>query len=290
MATTSKRFAVSRVSVHAWTEDLGGRAYLESHYATSMFLLGNLSDRGASLTEHPNSGNFKTLSREEKTIGVFCLTRRGNLLLTVEPGPGVNEAIWRACAAEKIELKGVLGELESAASFRDFARARGAMVECSFSSEEILYQLKSIPVFPRDLRVRLLRPEDFLQWLPIRRAYQLEEGVKLDLSEQQLKEIFLRYSGMNEYWGLFLEGRLVATAALNARALDIGQVGGVYTVPDLRGQGLSKAVMRALLRDSAELHGISRMILFTGEKNIPAQRVYEGLGFERIGKFGIFLS
>jgi predicted GNAT family acetyltransferase len=82
----------------------------------------------------------------------------------------------------------------------------------------------------------------------------------------------------------------VATAALNARALDIGQVGGVYTAPDLRGQGLSKAVMRVLLRDSAELHGIRKMILFTGEKNIPAQKVYEGLGFERIGQFGIFLS
>lgn len=278
------------ISVQAWTEDLGGRAYLEARYATSMFLLGNLSDRGPALTEHSNSGNYKILRKGNETVGVFCLTRRGNLLLTVDPNMNVNEAIWDACAAEEIELKGVLGELGSAASFRDFASAHGMLRECSFSSEEILYQLDPLPIYPRDLRVRLLRAEDFTQWLPIRRAYQLEEGVKLDLSAEQLKEIFLRYSGMKEYWGLFQGERLVATAALNARALDIGQVGGVYTVPDLRGKGLCKAVMRVMLRDSAELHGIQRMILFTAEKNFPAQKVYEGLGFERIGRFGIFLG
>jgi len=281
---------IENISVHAWTEDLGGRAFLEERYATSMFLLGNLADRGPALTKHSNSGNYKVLRQANKTIGVFCLTRRGNLLLTVEPGMSVNEVIWEACAAEKIELKGVLGELESAASFREFASARGVLANCSFSSQEILYQLDPLPIYPRDLRVRLLRAEDFPQWLPIRRAYQSEEGVKLDLSEEQLKEIFLRYSGMKEYWGLFQGEKLVATAALNARALDIGQVGGVYTVPDLRGKGLCKAVMRVLLRDSAELHGIQRMILFTAEKNFPAQKVYEGLGFKQIGRFGIFLG
>lgn len=282
---------MAELSVVPWNEDSGAREFLEIRYATSMFLLGNLQDRGPLLADHPNSGNFKILQSEEETVGVFCLTRRGNLLLSVSDaivGSTAIDEIFSACQTEGIPLKGVLGNFEAANAFRE--RAKEILPVCGFESREVLYQLADWPEYPRDARVRHLEAEDFAQWLPIRRAFTAEEGIKHDLSDEQVKEIFLRYSAQKEYWGLFEEDRMIATAALNARALDIGQVGGVYTLPEFRRRGLSKAVMRALLEDSRSHHGLQRMILFTGEKNIAAQKVYEGLGFERIGHFGIFLA
>lgn len=264
--------------------------FLRRRFAVSMFLLGNLEDRGPLLSEHPNSGNFKVLERDGAVVGVFSLTRRGNLLLNVEASAEAYALVLAACRAEAIELKGVLGEWECTSGMWKLLHAEGVFSSSTFESQEVLYQLEEIPSFPAEPSVRFLVAEDFPEWRPIRRAYTAEEGLTHDLPDEDLRANFLRYSAMQEYWGYFESGRLISTAALNARAMGVGQVGGVYTVPERRGQGLSKRVMRQMLRDCKEVHGLERMILFTGEQNVAAQRVYEGLGFERIGYFGIFFS
>jgi predicted GNAT family acetyltransferase len=90
-------------------------------------------------------------------------------------------------------------------------------------------------------------------------------------------------------WGYIEDGRLLAMAGLNEVYKHLGQVAGVYTVPDRRRSGLSRAVMNALLADSAHLHSLKRLILFTGEHNQPAQHLYATLGFSTIGHFALLM-
>jgi predicted GNAT family acetyltransferase len=266
------------------TTEAAALAFLNNRFATSMFLLSNRESFGTTLGEHPSSGNFRVLLRDGNVEGVFSLTRRGNLLVSGDVAADTLAAIAGACAREGIPLQGVLGNWELAEHlWQGFA-----LPTCSFRSKEILYQLDPLPSFPADPAVRFLVPSDFTEWRPMRHAYQAEEGLTRELPEDQLRANFERFCGMNEYWGLFEGGKMVSTAALNARTREIGQVGGVFTWPEHRGKGYSQRTMRQLLRDCAVVHGLRRMILFTGEANFAAQRVYEKLGFRKIGNFGIF--
>lgn len=55
--------------------------YLTAHEETSQFLMNNLTEHGPSLTDHSNSGNFKLIRDNGKIVAVFCLTRRGNVII-----------------------------------------------------------------------------------------------------------------------------------------------------------------------------------------------------------------
>jgi hypothetical protein len=77
---------------------------------------------------------------------------------------------------------------------------------------------------------------------------------------------------------------------LNAAYGSVGQVGGVYARPEDRKKGLARAAMELLIEDSREHHHFTRLILFTGEENPGARRLYESLGFELTGAFGLLLG
>lgn len=92
------------------------------------------------------------------------------------------------------------------------------------------------------------------------------------------------------WWGLFDGMSLLSMASLNSKGESIGQVGGVFTPNGLRQQGFSKAVMFHLLKDCRDLHGHTKSILFTGEENLAPQRLYESMGYQKIGYFALILS
>jgi ribosomal protein S18 acetylase RimI-like enzyme len=48
--------------------------------------------------------------------------------------------------------------------------------------------------------------------------------------------------------------------------------------------------MRCLMEDSREHHRFDQLILFTGEENYGARRLYESLGFEVAGAYGLLLG
>jgi ribosomal protein S18 acetylase RimI-like enzyme len=83
------------------------------------------------------------------------------------------------------------------------------------------------------------------------------------------------------WWG----DRPVAKAGTNALTDHWGQVGGVYTRPELRGQGLQKRLMAFLL---ARLADQGRgACLFVKRANTAARALYASLGFESRGEFTI---
>jgi hypothetical protein len=48
--------------------------------------------------------------------------------------------------------------------------------------------------------------------------------------------------------------------------------------------------MKQLLLDAKELHKIRKMIIFTGDKNFPAQKLYNSLGVSQIGYFALLFG
>lgn len=82
-------------------------------------------------------------------------------------------------------------------------------------------------------------------------------------------------------WLAEAAGQIVATALTNAETKDLAMIGGVYTTPSRRGQGLSQAVCSALC---ADLIGAQKQpILYWGTP--AAGAVYRKLGFHSTGQW-----
>lgn len=265
--------------------------FLKRHENSALFLLGNFENYGASSGKSPYSGNFKTISIEGEVVGVFCLTKKGSLLIECEAGKEVFDVLLANCLEEKVPIRGVVGNWPFASSFWNFLKEKEQITEEVFVSKEILFTLNvSKATFNQEPNVRLLTGDDFAQWMPLRLTYCEEEGLPNELTPEQLKEHFIDKVKRRVAWGLFQEEALVSMADLNAKAFDLGQVGGVYTTPAFRNRGCSKSVMRHLIHDAKKLHNLRKLIIFTGEKNRAAQAVYRSLGAREIGFFALLFG
>ena len=265
--------------------------FLLRHEEYTLFLLGNFEAHGYVMTDAVHSGNFKLVRADDRVCAAFCLTRGGNLLVYSETDDSaLIDLIVESCREEVVSLRGLLGEWEFCAAFWSFLKDKGAVQE-TFASQAILYSVDlSQCSFSPQPHVRLLIAGDYAQWRPLRLRYIQEENIPNNLSEKQMHEQFVWKTDKKIAWGFFQEGTLVSIADLNAKALDLGQVGGVYTVPEFRRRGFSKAVLKHLMHDAKNIHSIRKLIIFTGVENIAARKVYEPLGGQAVGYFAIFFG
>jgi predicted GNAT family acetyltransferase len=267
-------------------------AYLARHEDTSQFLINNLSEHGSRLTAHPNSGNFKLVRRGDTVVAVFCLTRRGNLL--VQSDEDCAELVLHASGAEEeVPLKGFIGSWSSVAPiWRRFKEAHPDFTS-AYESKEILYARvlrEDDDELKRDPRVRLLELSDLDEWLAHSALFRSEVGLPDDVTAEQKREGFAALAHNRAAWGLFTGGKLLSRAALNSQGPTVGQTGAVFTLPGYRRQGLARSTMRHMLSDCRDIHRHRKNILFTGEADVPAQRLYESIRYERIGSFALILG
>jgi GNAT superfamily N-acetyltransferase len=87
-------------------------------------------------------------------------------------------------------------------------------------------------------------------------------------------------------WVAVQKGDPVSVSAFNAALPDIVQLGGIYTPPEFRGRGYAKVAVAGSLLAARE-RGATRAVLFTDSPS--AIRSYEGVGFQRVGAFGLIL-
>lgn len=123
--------------------------------------------------------------------------------------------------------------------------------------------------------------------LALREAYELEEVI-LDPSRFNRDDCRRRLRRALRGELVYVaehRGRPVATAATNTRGFQVDQIGGVFTIPDLRGTGLGRAVMLALLHDIFRHKRQACLFVKTG--NVTALRLYERLGFSSRGGYRI---
>jgi RimJ/RimL family protein N-acetyltransferase len=268
------------------------RGFLEANADTAMFLLSNLESYGFTLGPSMSSGNIRCIQSGGDIRGVFSLTRRGTLLSETAGRTEYARVILEACADEPITIQGTIGEWRSACALWQLLLDSNRVVE-QFRSQEFLCRM-DLPSSPGPTvpspSVRQLLPTDFPQWLPHITAFLTEEGLPVQGTPEQRKANFEENSAVGRWWGYFDNGCLVSTAALNAVYRGLGQIGGVYTTPSHRRRGLARTVMHALLDDCVRLHGLRRLILFTGQKNQFARALYDSLGFSLVGQFALLFG
>lgn len=263
--------------------------FLLKHEDCSLFLLGNYEMHGFTMTDAPYSGNFQIVRKNGAAAAVFCLAKRGNLLITAGTADrNLFGQILKACQGETI--RGVLGDWKICAPLWDFLKEKKIVRSESFADREVLYSTDCRVEEVSEADVRFLTECDYPAWRALRIDYLQELNLPYDLTEAQMKEQFCSKCALGYSWGLFWQGALVSIADLNAKALDLGQLGGVYTPPQHRRHGFSKALLQHLMRDCRTVHGLRKLIIFTGEENIPARRLYESLKVRRVGEFAMFFS
>jgi ribosomal protein S18 acetylase RimI-like enzyme len=269
------------------------RAFLESHVDTSLFLLSTLAALGPRLGQHLNSGNFRLIEEDGDIVAVFCLTRRGNLLAQAGGRTDLAGQIFEACESETIEVRGVVGEWPMAEALWKLLRA-DPRFQTTHHLKDVLYRLMlkdTMGPMPGTPNVRLLDAADFVQWERLNTAYFAELNLPLQATLEQRRNDFIMRVRSGLWWGAFDDSyELVSIAALNATHGMLGQVGGVYTRPADRRKGCSRAVMQLLITDCRRRLGFEKLVLFTGEDNTSARNLYESLGFEAAGAFGLLLG
>jgi ribosomal protein S18 acetylase RimI-like enzyme len=164
-------------------------------------------------------------------------------------------------------------------------------------SKDVLYRLPladdaevTRTTLPADVVVRALDASDFQQWERLNSAYCAELNLPLPVLDDAHAVEFARRARAKWWWGAFAGRQLAAIVGLNATYGVVGQVGGVYARPADRKKGLARAAMELLIEESREHHRFAKLILFTGEENQSARRLYESLGFELTGAFGLLLG
>ena len=86
--------------------------------------------------------------------------------------------------------------------------------------------------------------------------------------------------------GAFDGEQLVGHAALRPFE-DALEVKRVIVLPEYRGRGISKRIMSELETIARE-RGVGRLILQTGDRQVEAIALYEGIGYRPIDRFGLY--
>lgn len=95
-------------------------------------------------------------------------------------------------------------------------------------------------------------------------------------------ERYARWAEDHVVYGVFRKGVLVSVAGTWAEADDGWVVGGVYTSPSHRGTGLATMTTSAVTEQA--LRNAKHSTLFVVSSNKPAIRVYEKLGYRKVGE------
>ena len=80
-------------------------------------------------------------------------------------------------------------------------------------------------------------------------------------------------------------GRDVACGGVRRLDEGIGEVKRMYVVPEARGQGISRVLLKALVERASEL-GYGELWLETGTAQPEAMALYESAGFVPIAPYG----
>jgi predicted GNAT family acetyltransferase len=200
------------------------------------------------------------------------------------------------CLKEGLDLREAKGALKAFLAGKTVRSILGPGAENRFLEslipdtpyQTVDYRLMSLPVppdaalesIPDVLEAGKAEPDEVDLILPLQEGYEKEEvippgdpfnraacRVNLARALERQRVLLARANGIP-----------VAKAGTNARGFAYDQIGGVYTAPPWRGQGLATALVS---RISRELMGEGRkVVLFVKPENEPARRAYEKAGFQ----------
>lgn len=254
-------------------------AHMRAHLGDAMFPFVNLRDHAMG---GPEARAMEFWWDGQNAMG---LTREGMAMPVAPYAPD-----WAALRPSMVGRKicGILGETQQLRALQG-ALGLGA-AEAKLDHDE--------PAFALDLAEMVMPEMDGFSLSPItaetrplaidwRAAYHAEilgtpeencaaQAVK-DINKDMVKD---------SHRILWQSGTAVAMTGFNATVEETVQIGGVYTPPERRRQGLARRAV-ALHLAEARAQGFTRSVLFAASDN--AARAYRAIGFQRRGAYTILL-
>ena len=266
--------------------------FLLPRLQSSMFLIGNSRAAGLRDRGKPLQGTYAGALSGGRLVGLVAHYWNGNLILQA---PEVLEALVEAALrASGRDLRGLIGPAGQVGRAKQSLGLADNQVQ--WDETENLYHLDLAGlVVPEPLRsgrlqARRCEPHDLDLLTRWRVGFSLESLGAKDTSQlwRQCRASVQRSLADGQTWLLMDRDRPVSTSSFNTAIDEAVQVGGVWTPLDLRRRGYGRSVVAASLLD-ARAGGVSQAILFTGVRNIPAQRAYVALGFRHTGDYRLLL-
>lgn len=256
-------------------------AFLAPHAPYAMFPLNNLVQFG--MAGGSDLAVTCWLSRDAGQITDVMTVCDNGMALPFLPSADY------AAALRAIADRGVIGIIGPRDHVRGLQAAGFAGLRCTLDRDEPHFLLDLdqmvIPDGPGDLRALGDAPRDvMLAWMT---AYEVEGlNTPADQAAARAATALATYLRRDSHRVLMADGVPLAMTGFNAQLPDIVQVGGVYTPPNLRGQGYARRAVALHLAQAAG-QGVTRATLFAGCP--AAARAYQAIGFVRIGEWTILL-
>ena len=256
-------------------------AFLTDNIATSMFPLSNLRSYGMN-GGHPRAVTFWVRWQAGQITDVLTITDGGFLFPQCPTAPWADVRV--ILGGQRIQ--GILGDAQQANAIRDACdlvtpemNDVDPLYHVSLRDLQVPdcrgYRLVSIADAPRDV-VTAWR-EDYLNTVLAIPGTDPQKQAQTDIAA---------YISADSHRVLMQGDTVLAMTGFNARLSHAVQVGGVYTPPEFRKQGLARRAVGLHLQE-ARSNGVTDAILFAASGN--AARAYEAIGFQHIGAFALLI-
>lgn len=247
----------------------------------AMFPLANLAAHGMA-GGHPRAMRFWVAG--DPVSDVLGLTEEGMVMPLL--APALAGAAARALAGRAVF--GMAGEAAQVHALMAACGLAGAPVKMAHDEPHFALRLADL-VLPDCGGLRLIPARDAPRALLAgwRADYDVEVLGGTPAQARAESEVTLDGWLAADSHRVLLRGDApVCLTGFNARLPDIVQVGGVWTPPALRGQGLARRAV-ALHLAEARARGATRATLFAASD--MAARAYRAIGFRQIGTFTLTL-
>ena len=135
------------------------------------------------------------------------------------------------------------------------------------------------------LKVKKANKKDTISLFPLEKEYLLEEvlvGGSTINKQAVLVNLKKTCTNQSVFFGSFKK-EIIAKVNTNGQGFGYNQIGGVYTKPEYRNQGISTYLMKILLN---EIHlSEKNAVLYVKKDNIPALTLYKKLGFDIVDDY-----
>jgi len=109
----------------------------------------------------------------------------------------------------------------------------------------------------------------------------------LKLSRDEIRRRLTADPADNFVFGVFVNGKLLGTAGFvretQPKMRHKGRVWGVYLKAEMRGKGIGRSMMEALLERAAKIDGLEQIMLSVATTQAAAIALYRSLGFTSFG-------
>jgi predicted GNAT family acetyltransferase len=252
--------------------------FLDRDHELNLIMIYDIGHFGLENQGHPFQGHYYGAFREGQLGGIAALYNFGSIFIYAPDQDLAPELVERMATLER-KPSYIIGRAEWAGPLIDRMVEQG--LQPAGAEEQEYMALAAERFRPRfGPGARFAEPRDLERLIELNRAFQLEYFGGLTEAEEELgrmAEVRMQGAGIAV---VEVGGEIVSKAESMVRTSQAALIGGVYTVPEHRGRGLSFACMSLLCEEI--LGSIGKACLNVAKENIPAQLVYRGLGFEKL--------